>query len=69
MLSKIDQAKAEMFERMIHEAGLELTAENVLKCIGFAKQAMLSGEVSVEAYYKAKEILLTKVEVASELLN
>lgn len=69
MLSKIDQAKAEAFEKMIEQAGVEFNAENVLKCIGFAKDAMLRGECSVETYYKAKEILLTKVEVASELIN
>lgn len=69
MLSKIDQAKAELFERMIEEAGVEFSAENVLRCIEFARLAMIKGECSVEAYYKAKEILISRVECASELLN
>lgn len=69
MISKIDEKQAERFERLIEEAGLEFSAENILRCIEFAHAAMRKGECSVEAYYKAKELLLLKVEVASELLN
>lgn len=69
MLSRIDQEKVSIFEKLIEEAGVELNAENILKCIGFAKQAMLAGECSVEAYYKAKELLLSKVECVNEWVN
>jgi hypothetical protein len=46
-----------------------LSAKDVLKCIEFAKLAMLNGECSVEAYYAAKNILLTEVETDSLLVN
>lgn len=69
MLSKIDQNQVSNFDKLIAEAGVELNAANILKCIGFAKQAMLAGECSVEAYYKAKELLLLKVECVNEWVN
>lgn len=64
-----DQKAVEAFETMIDEAGVEMNAENVLRCIEFAKQAMQKGECSVEAFYKAKEILLTKLECVNEWVN
>lgn len=60
---------ASKFETIIEEAGVDLTPENVLKCIGFAKDAMLKGECSVEAYYAAKKLLLETVEVANHWVN
>lgn len=63
------QAQAEKFTKLIENAGVEMTAENVLKCIGFAKQAMQNGECSVEAYYAAKRILLEKLEVVNQWVN
>lgn len=64
-----NEKAVERFANMIDEAGIEMTAENVLRCIEFAKQAMKSGECSVEAFYKAKEILLMKLECANEWVN
>jgi hypothetical protein len=69
MLSKIDQDKAEIFEKIIEEAGLDFTPETVIKCIEIAKVAMKNGDCSVEAFYKAKEILISRLECPSELLN
>lgn len=64
-----DLDQAEKFMQLVEKAGVEFSAANVLKCIGFAKEAMRKGEVTVEAYFAAKRILLEKVEVASDLLN
>lgn len=63
------QAQAEKFTKLIENAGVEMNAENVLKCIGYAKLAMQNGECSVEAYYAAKRILLEKLEVANVWVN
>ncbi len=63
------QVQAEKFTKLIENAGVEMNAENVLKCIGFAKQAMQNGECSVEAYYAAKRILLEKLEVVNQWVN
>ena len=60
---------AEHFAKLIEESGVEMTPENVLRCIEFARRAMVAGECTVEAYYKAKFILLSEVECPSELLN
>lgn len=54
---------------LCERAGVEMTPENCLKCIGFAKDAMLAGECSVEAYYHAKNILLGMVEVSNAWVN
>lgn len=63
------QEQAEKFTQLIERAGVEFTAKNVLICIASAKLAMQRGEVSVEAYYAAKRILLERVEVASNFIN
>lgn len=68
-MTENDKQAAETFVRMIEAAGVEFTPENCLKCIGFAKDAMLAGECSVEAYYHAKNLLLSMVEVQNEWLN
>lgn len=69
MYTNFEEEQAEQFLKLVGLAGVELTAENVLKCIGYAKQAMQNGEFSVEAYYAAKRILLEQVEVASNFIN
>lgn len=46
-----------------------LSAKDALKCIELARLAMLNGECSVEAYYAAKNILLSEVETPSLLIN
>lgn len=63
------QEQAARFERLMDQCGVEWNAENVLLCIAVAKEAMQHGEVSVEAYYAAKRILIERLEAASELLN
>ena len=68
-MSQFDVENAKKFSEMCDRADVEMTAENALKCIGFAREAMLKGECSVEAYYVAKNLILSKVEVLSELLN
>lgn len=64
-----DRQAAETFVRMIEAAGVEFTPENCLKCIGYAKDAMRAGECSVEAYFHAKKLLLSMVEVQNSWLN
>lgn len=63
------EKQAEHFASLIDKCGVDWTPENVLKCIGFAKDAMVRGECSVEAYYAAKKLLLEKVEVANHWVN
>jgi hypothetical protein len=63
------QEQAERFAQLIEQAGVEFNAENVLRCIGFARKAMEQGECSVEVYYKAKRILLDRLECASLWIN
>lgn len=68
-MSRFDAESASKFAELCDKAGVEMTPENALKCIGFAKDAMTAGECSVEAYFVAKRLILECVEVASELLN
>ena len=68
-MKSVDVEIANCFADLCDKAGVEMTPENALKCIGFAKDAMQAGECSVEAYYAAKNLILGRVEVASELLN
>jgi len=68
-MNKTIEQQAEYFAQLIDECGVEWNAENVLKCIGFAKQAMQNGDVSVEAYYKAKTILINRLECANLWIN
>jgi hypothetical protein len=68
-MTKLEIAQAERFATLCEQYGVELTPENVLRCIGYAKEAMLAGECSVEAYYSAKKILLEKVEVTDKWVN
>jgi len=68
-MNKSVQEQAEKFASLIDKCGVEWTPENVLKCIGFAKVAMLNGECSVEAYYAAKKLLLDRVEVTNYWVN
>lgn len=68
-MNKLDVQQAEAFAKLIEDVGVEFTPENVLKCIGFAKDAMLKGECSVEAYYAAKKLLLDRVEVVNHWVN
>jgi hypothetical protein len=63
------ERKAQEFVKIIEESGIEMTPENVLRCIEIAKYAMRTGECSVEVYFQAKQILLELVECPSELLN
>jgi hypothetical protein len=69
MMNDRDIQMANTFVSMCERAGVEMTPENCLKCIGFAKDAMLAGECSVEAYYHAKKILLGMVEVSNVWVN
>jgi hypothetical protein len=68
-MNRFDNECASKFADLCDKAGVEMTPENALKCIGFAKDAMEAGECSVEAFYQAKYLILSRVEVASELLN
>ena len=68
-MNKLDIEQAEKFAKLIEEAGVEFTPENALKCIGFARDAMRAGECSVEAFYRAKQIILTQVEVTDKWVN
>jgi hypothetical protein len=68
-MNKTIQEQATHFATLIDKCGVDWTPENVLKCIGFAKQAMQAGEVSVEAYYKAKTILISRLECATLWMN
>ena len=68
-MKSVDAEIANRFADLCDKAGVEMTPENALKCIGFARDAMKSGECSVEAFYAAKNLILSRVEVASELLN
>lgn len=68
-MNKLDVQRAEAFAKLIEDSGLELTPENALKCIGFARDAMRAGECSVEAFYRAKQIILTQVEVTDKWVN
>lgn len=69
VMNQFDREIAEKFVSLCDRAGVALTPENIIKCIGFARQAMLDGECSVEAYYHAKNLLLTQVETANEWIN
>lgn len=69
MNQKVIQDQAEKFAELIEKAGVEFNAENVLRCIGFARQAMEQGECSVEVYYQAKALLLNRLECASLWIN
>jgi hypothetical protein len=68
-MNKVDLEQAEKFAKLIEDAGVEFTPENALKCIGFARDAMKAGECSVEAFYRAKQIILTQVEVTDKWVN
>ena len=68
-MNKLDIEQAEKFAKLIEEAGVEFTPENALKCIGFARDAMKAGECSVEAFYRAKQIILSQVEVTDKWVN
>lgn len=68
MISEIELERIASFKQFI-ESMPSLSAEEGLKCIETAKKAMLHGEVSVEGYYVAKEIILRKIGCASELVN
>lgn len=57
------------FESLIEAAGGVFTADMALKCIEFARQMMVNGEVSVEHYYACKKILLDRVEAANEFMH
>lgn len=46
-----------------------LSGKDVLRCIEIARDAMLRGECSVEAYYFAKKVLISEVETASLWIN
>lgn len=46
-----------------------LTPAEMLACLALAKRAMMNGEASVEAYYFAKEVLFSKLEMPSEAIN
>jgi len=50
-------------------SGLDLSPENALKAIEFARQKMKAGEISAEAFLKAREIILVSVPTPSDLLN
>jgi len=63
------QEQAERFAQLIEQAGVEFNAENVLRCIGFARKAMEQGECSVEVYYQAKAILINRLECATLWIN
>lgn len=69
MNQKTVQEHAERFAQLIEQAGVEFNAENVLRCIGFARQAMERGECSVEVYYQAKAILINRLECANLWIN
>lgn len=69
MNQKIAQEYAEQFLQLIEQAGVEFNAENVLRCIGFARDAMLRGECSVEVYYQAKAILINRLECDTLWMN
>lgn len=58
----------EILERYEAEGGV-FSAEDCVACIELARRAMLDGAVSVEGYYKAKEILLSKLQCESEVEN
>jgi hypothetical protein len=57
------------FLKMIEDTGVEMTPSVVLMCIEHARQMMLTGEVSVEAYYAAKNILVDRCVMTSEAIN
>lgn len=59
--------QAERFAQLVsEESGVEMTPENVLKCIEYARQAMMLGLCTVEAYYQAKNLLLEQVKCVNE---
>lgn len=68
-LKKTDQDYAKQFADLCDKSGVEMTPENCLLCIGFAKEAMRAGEVSVETYFAAKNLLIGRVELANDWVN
>jgi hypothetical protein len=57
------------FLKIIEDTGVELTPSVVLMCIEHARQLMLNGDVTVEAYYAAKNILVDRCVMTSEAIN
>lgn len=68
-MNKTVEQQAEYFAELIDKCGVEWNAENALRCIEIAKQAMKNGECSVEAYYQAKFLLLNRLECATPWVN
>jgi len=67
--TKADRLQAERFANLCDSSGVEMTPENCLKCIGFAKDAMQRGDVSVEAFFVARNLLMNMVEVSNGWTN
>lgn len=59
------------FEDVLNSFGIDtrLSAQQALQCIEFARQAMKEGSCSVEAFYRAKDLILSCVEPDSYLEN
>lgn len=57
------------FEKILEDAGVEMTAENCLRCIELAKIEMREGRFSVESFFKAKEIVMSLCVMPSEAIN
>lgn len=62
----------EMLEKVFEKfeaLGMVFTPEFCLGCIETAKESMRRGEVTVEGFYRAKQILISKLECPSDLEN
>lgn len=68
MIRQPEKERLSSFEQFI-ESLPSLSAEEGLKCIASAKEVMRRGEISVEGYYIAKEVILRKVECSSQLVH
>lgn len=68
-MKSCDVREAEKFSDLCAKSGVDMTPENALRCIAYAKQAMTDGLCSVEAYYIAKKLILEQVEVANHWVN
>ena len=64
LVTKFEDAK-----KVLEEHNIVFDARYCLNCIEYGKQQMLAGECTVEAYYKAKEVLLTNLECANEFIH
>lgn len=59
----------EYFENLIADSGVVLTPALTLEIIEAARQLMLNGETTVEAFYAAKRALVERCVMESEAIN